>query len=64
MDGLHVILYLCSILSISNVNDTLYMKLNDVLLLIGCYCSDKKDLVLSSGQTVQASSADHNRLIS
>ena len=52
MDDLIVVLYLYLILSISDVIDALYMKLNDILLLIWCYCSDTKELVLSSGQTV------------
>ena len=53
MDNLIVVLYLYLILSISDIIDALYMKLNDMfLLLIGCYCSDTKDLVPSSGQTV------------
>ena len=53
MNNLIVVLHLYSILLISDIIDALYMRLNDhVLLLIGCYCSDTKDLVPSSGQTI------------
>ena len=53
MDNLIVVLYLYSILLISDIINALYVKLNDIfLLLLGCYCSDTRDLVPSSGQTV------------
>ena len=46
MDNLIVVLYLYSILLIPDIIDALYIKVTDMfLLLIGCYCSDTKDLV-------------------
>ena len=65
MDDLGVILYFAfNFVDFKWSWCTVYGVKWHVLLLIGCYCSDTNDLVLSSGQAVGPSSADQNRVIS